>query len=160
MILTEILGNIHKEKYVGQIIPIFFEWFEVDKKRIKKVAEDGTEFGIAIHDILQEGDVLAKIDNSLYVCEIKPAELTKVFVCSVKEMGKLCFELGNRHLTLKIEEDFILVPYDRPTFAYLQDNGFSVEKVDEKFFGFSQYKAHVTVAQNALKISYKTSVSK
>ncbi len=142
MIVNSILGNIYTDSYTGKVIPIKFEWFEVDKKRIKKIANDGFELGILIEDILKDGDILAEINGMSYVCEIQKSHLTKIEVHSMQEMGRLCFELGNRHLSLKIEENAVTIPYDKPTFLYLDKLGFSVSQVEEKFSDFTECKAH------------------
>ena len=60
----------------------------------------------------------------------------------MQEMGRLGFELGNRHLSLKITEQDVYVPYDEPTFSYLAKLGFEVEEVTEAFTDFIQCKAH------------------
>ncbi len=148
MIVERILGNIHTEHREGAVICVPFAWFEVGKKRIKKVAQDGTEFGVMVEAVLKDGDILAVQDEGIYVCEIVPSELTKIQVRTMQEMGRLCFELGNRHLSLKIEEHFVLVPYDKPTFLYLEKLGFQVEHVQEKFSDFTECKAHGSSEKN------------
>ena len=44
MIAKEITGNIISQQYSdGKLnVSIAFDWFETDKKRMRKVAEDGT----------------------------------------------------------------------------------------------------------------------
>ncbi len=148
MIIEQVLGNIHTEKREETVISVPFAWFEVDKKRIKKVAENGTELGVLVKDILKDGDILAEKDGHLYVCEITPSLLTKVHVHSMQEMGRLCFELGNRHLSLKIEENAVYVPFDKPTFLYLEKLGFQVQQVQEKFSDFTECKAHGSSEKN------------
>ncbi len=148
MIIEKILGNIHMEKRAETVVSVPFDWFEVDKKRIKKVAKDGTELGVLVEAVLKDGDILAEKDERLYVCEILPSPLTKISVQTMQEMGRLCFELGNRHLSLKIEEHAVLVPYDKPTFLHLQKLGFNVQEVQEKFSGFTECKAHGSSEKN------------
>ncbi len=148
MIIEYILGNIHTEQRQEEIISVPFEWFEVDKKRIKKMASDGTELGVLVEDVLKDGDILAKKDGALYVCEIVPTKLTQIHVHSMQEMGRLCFELGNRHLSLKIEEKSVLIPYDKPTFLYLEKLGFEIQQVQEKFTHFTECKAHGSSEKN------------
>ncbi|MFI3272686.1 MAG: urease accessory protein UreE [Pseudomonadota bacterium] len=142
MIIEQILGNIHEGNNSLEVIPVAFAWFEVQKKRIKKTAMDGKEFGICVSAVLKDGDILARTDTAVYVCDIQAAPLTKIAVSSMQEMGRLCFELGNRHLSLKIEEHAVLVPYDAPTFTYLEKLGFKVSQVHEKLTDFMECKAH------------------
>lgn len=120
MIANRISGNIISDTFSdGKLnVPIEFEWFEADKKRMRKVAEDGTEFGVAVGATIADGDVLAETADKRYFARIRTAQLIEIPVRSMKEMGRLCFELGNRHLSLKVEDDRVLVPYDHPTMEY------------------------------------------
>ncbi len=148
MLIKNILGNIHDKNINGTIINITFEWFELNKKRLKKIASDGKEFGIMTDDTLKDGDIIAVIANRIYVCDIVPSALTKIYVSSIEEMGRLCFELGNRHLLLKIEQDCVRVPYDTPTFLYLEKLGFKVFQVQEKFSDFIECKGHINMTKH------------
>ena len=129
MVAEKILGNIQDKPQKKAIIPVAFEWFELEKKRIKKTAEDGTEFGISIPEVLKEGDILGETESALYVVQIIKTRLIHIHVHKMQEMGRLGFELGNRHLSLKITEQDVYVPYDEPTFSYLAKLGFEVEEV-------------------------------
>ena len=142
MVAEKILGNIQDKTQKKAIIPVAFEWFELEKKRIKKTAEDGTEFGISIPEVLKEGDILGETESALYVVQIIKTRLIHIHVHKMQEMGRLGFELGNRHLSLKITEQDVYVPYDEPTFSYLAKLGFEVEEVTEAFTDFIQCKAH------------------
>ncbi|MCD7824555.1 MAG: urease accessory protein UreE [Clostridiaceae bacterium] len=142
MVSERILGNVRDYTGKKKIVSVPFEWFELEKKRMAKTAEDGKEIGISVGKMLHQGDVLAETESSIYAVRILPARQIKVLVHSRKEMGRLCFELGNRHLSLQIEEDEVRVPYDAPTFAYLKKLGFSAEEVTEAFTDFIVCKAH------------------
>ncbi|MGN1119919.1 MAG: hypothetical protein ACI4Q4_06145, partial [Oscillospiraceae bacterium] len=74
--------------------------------------------------------------------EITPCDLVSVSVSSMQEMGRLCFELGNRHLSLAISDGAVKCPYDEPTFEYLKKLGFRAEKTHEKFTGYIECRAH------------------
>ena len=65
------------------------------------------------------------------------------------EMGRLCFELGNRHLSLKIDDDCVCVPYDHPTFEYLLKLGFNAEKL----------LANSCLSRNAKRTEHRTIVT-
>jgi urease accessory protein len=144
MIANRISGNIISDSFSdGKLnVPIEFEWFETDKKRMLKVAEDGTEFGVAVGTTIKDGDVLAETDDKRYFARIRTAQLIEIPVHSMKEMGRLCFELGNRHLSLKVEDARVLVPYDHPTMEYTKKIGFEPRIIEGGFDGFLIVKAH------------------
>ena len=74
--------------------------------------------------------------------DILPCELAAIDVETMQEMGRLCFELGNRHLSLSIKEHQVLVPFDEPTFLYLEKLGFHPQKRMEKFSDYTICHAH------------------
>ena len=55
MIAEHILGNV-RDGVTETVVNIPFEWFETEKKRIAKTAEDGTEFGVCVGEPLHDGD--------------------------------------------------------------------------------------------------------
>ncbi len=143
MIIEKILGN-RKTYAIGnrKIDTVGIEWYESEKKLLRKTITEGEEIGIRISPPIQDGDVLYADDSRVIVAEILPSELTVVHVYTMREMGRLCFELGNRHLSLSIGENEVSVPYDEPTFAYLAKLGFAPEKKLAKFTHFTVCHAH------------------
>ena len=133
MVIETILG-IKPENSGGKIIEtVSFEWFEMNNKILKKVSSKGTEIGLRLSQPLFD-DALLYEDNEKIIClELLPCETTRVHVHGMKEMGRVCFELGNRHLPLSIAEDSVSTPYDKPTYEYLEKLGFHCERVTEKF---------------------------
>ncbi|SHK81130.1 urease accessory protein UreE [Fibrobacter sp. UWEL] len=144
MIADKILGNLYWEKSPIQkkIVSVPFEWFETDKHRILKIADDGTELGIQIDETLSDGDVLAVTPQAIYAVQIKKSKLIRIAVDSMEEMGRLGFELGNRHLSLQITCKDITIPYDEPTYLYLIRIGFYPQVVEAVFTDYIVCKAH------------------
>lgn len=145
MLVERVLGNIKDFPIENrEVDKIYVDWYELDKKLLRKTSAAGEEVGIRLEENghLHEGDVLFADDKGVLVLDILPCELTVVEVHSMQEMGRLCFELGNRHLSLSIEENRVSVPYDAPTFAYLQKLGFAPEKEEAKFSHFTVCHAH------------------
>ena len=147
MVVDKILGNIAdypvEERKVDKV---YVDWYELDKKLLRKTSESGEEIGIRFgtdyHGHMHEGDVLYADSDRVIVIDINPCELTVVEVHSMQEMGRLCFELGNRHLSLSIGENRVCVPYDEPTFDYLDKLGFAPQKEVAKFSHFTVCHAH------------------
>lgn len=140
MVTQKIYGKIGKTD--KRIDTVLIEWFERDKKLLRKTTSFGEEIGIKITDTLCEGDVIFEDDEKIIVIEIAPSDLISVEISDIKEMGKLCFELGNRHLSLAIYDNCVKCPFDQPTFEYLIKLGFNAEKVYEKFEDYTECKGH------------------
>ena len=144
MIADKILGNLHRSSETPSkvVVDIPFEWFETDRHRILKMADDGTEFGVQIDENLSDGDVLAVTTDKIYAVRIKKSKLVHIPVQTMTEMGRLGFELGNRHLSLQIASDCITIPFDAPTFEYLVRLGFNPRIVEDVFADYIVCKAH------------------
>lgn len=143
MIVDKIIGRIEDCDTAGKTIGrVGIEWYEQDKKLLKKVTDSGEEIGIRVSSPLHEGDVLYADDAKILVVEVLPCELVEVHVDTMQKMGKLCFELGNRHLSLAIEEHRVQAPYDEPTFLYLEKLGFHPEKKEAKFLKYTMCHGH------------------
>jgi len=84
------------------------------KSRFKAQLDNGTEVGIFLErgKILRHGDLL-HAENGLVIKLIAADEKVSCITCSKPlQLTKLCYHLGNRHVSLQIESDKI---------CYLQD---------------------------------------
>lgn len=142
MVVDKVIANINGLETTKIIDKVPVEWFEASKKRFRKTSEQGCEVGICVNSPLNDGDILYQDDGKIIIVDIVPSEVVKIVVTSMQEMGKLCFQIGNRHLSLKINIDSVLIPYDAPTYEYLLKLGFNAKKTLEKFTGFTECKAH------------------
>ncbi|MGN0552354.1 MAG: urease accessory protein UreE [Oscillospiraceae bacterium] len=140
MIAEKIIGKLGET--TKKVDTVTIDWFERNKKLLRKTTSSGEEIGIKVETPLNEGDILFEDEERVIAVEIAPCDLVSVSVSSMKEMGRLCFELGNRHLSLSIADDCVKCPFDEPTFEYLKRLGFAAEKTHEKFAGYIECKAH------------------
>lgn len=141
MICEGVIGKLEKGcgkniQYVG------IEWFERGKHILRKTLPSGEEIGIKPDRPLADGDILFEDKDRIIAVKLLPCELINVKVSSITEMGRVCFELGNRHLSLLISENSVKCPYDEPTFEYLKKIGFECDKVFDSFAGFIECRAH------------------
>jgi urease accessory protein len=81
---------------------------------------------------LQQDDILLMDDERVVVVDIIPCEAIQVTPGTLYEMGSACYEIGNKHLPLFIQDDVILLPYEAPIFRWLSAKGFKTEKVQAK----------------------------
>ena len=143
MVVEKIIGNRKDMELSDREIDIVpMEWYELDRKLLRKDSMQGEELGIRVEERLKDGDILYMDDKKAIVLELKPCELSVMKVETMEQMGRLCFELGNRHLSLSIQPHQVSVIYDEPTFAYLEKLGFAPEKKVEKFTDFTVCHAH------------------
>lgn len=140
MITEKIIGKLGKTDKKIEYVSI--DWFERGKKLLRKTTDSGEDIGIRIDTPLNENDIIFEDENRIVVVTIAPSDLISVSIGSIEEMGRLCFELGNRHLSLAIGHDNVKCPYDEPTLEYLKKLGFNAVKTHEKFTGYTECKGH------------------
>lgn len=142
MIIKEIIGNIKDVQEKGLTIdPFELEWFETNKRIIRKKSKDGTELALRFlteGKQLREGDILFREGNTVIVVQILPCEAIVFSPKSLLEMGTICYEIGNKHLPLFIQEDEILVPYEDPLFRWLTVGGYQPRKEVKKLTNMLQ----------------------
>ncbi len=145
MVVDKVIGNLDSFTINSrEVDKIYMEWFELEKKRIKKTTDKGEDIGITVPmDVhLKNHDIVYADAERIIVLEQLPCELTTVSVDTMKEMGRLCFELGNRHLSLSIMDNEVSVVYDEPTYQYLIKLGFKAEKRRGLFENYTVCHAH------------------
>src|SRR6476646_8262237 len=138
MIVESIVANIeemekeellkrHKEK-------VFLDSAEL-VKRVQRVTTDhGHEIGIRLKEArdLMAGDVLYMDDKNMIVIDVLSDDLLVISPRSLKEMGTIAHQLGNRHLPAQFEENEMLVQYDYLVEELLQTLHIPFKREDRK----------------------------
>lgn len=132
MIINETLGNISDKPVVGKSIDYLdLEWFESTKRIQRKKTRQGEDIAIKFlreGQRLREGDILFESEEKLIVVNILETEAIVISPDSMLEMGTVCYEIGNKHIPLFIQEDKVLLPFEMPMYRWLEVSGFKPEK--------------------------------
>lgn len=145
MVITKIAGHLDDYKSLDKTIDwLELEWEELNKRILRKQTENGTDVSISLESSghLHYGDVLYEDENTLIAIRTK---LEKVYVITpktMKEMGKMAFEIGNRHTPCIIEENEILVRYDHTLEKLMDEVGVSYEQSERRFKESFKYRGH------------------
>lgn len=134
MVIEKIIGNI-KNLDINGLEPdmVELEWYEVEKKILHKISKNGISVGIRNKNgHLHDGDILQRDESMVLVVEVKECPCIAIKPSTMIEMGKACYEMGNRHAPLFIEGDEILTPFDEPLMVVLLKCGFHVTKKSAK----------------------------
>ena len=142
MIVEEIQGNIaHLSPDEKNIHPekVYLENSDL-VKRIQRVTTDhGNEIGIRLKNPinLQYGDILYKDDDNMIIVDVNSEDLLVIKPRSLKEMGDIAHQLGNRHMPAQFTETEMLVQYDYLVEDLLKDLGIpyshEARKVNQAF---------------------------
>lgn len=145
MLITKVAGHLDDYESSNKKIDwLELEWEELNKRIMRKETENGTEVAIKFesNNALSYGAVLFEDENTLIAVRTK---LEKVYVIKPKtmqEMGKMAFEIGNRHTMCIIEEDEILVRYDQTLEKLIEEVGVSYEQAERRFKEPFKYRGH------------------
>ena len=142
MIISKVLGNAAGGLPDKRIERIGIEWFERSKKLLSKVTEKGESVGIRLSEPLKDGDILFEDVERVVVAEFLPCELLQINVGSMEEMGRLCFEFGNRHMSIEITPSAVTSVWDGPMSEHLSRLGFCCHRKTGKFTNYLEVKAH------------------
>lgn len=128
IVVSEIIRNAKGEDLSGKEIDFFdIEWFESTRKLLRKVSHKGVEVGLKILKEslrLKHHDVIWEDGNKIMLINILPADAVVVQPKTMREMGTVCFEVGNQHIPIFIENDEVIIPYEDPIFHKLERAGY------------------------------------
>lgn len=130
MVSEKILGKADDPEFADcEIDYVDIEWHEAFKKLHRKTTCRGEEIGIRMDNGvltkgLNQGDVLAKEGKRIVVVNIPPCEVIRVQVDvhHPHMLGKVCYEIGNRHAALFWGDtgEEVITPYNEPMLAMLE----------------------------------------
>lgn len=137
MIVESIQGNIAnltpEEKQV-HIEKVYLENSDL-VKRIQRVKTDhGTEIGIRLNQPidLQYGDILYRDDKNMIIIDVNSEDIIAIQPRTLKEMGDIAHQLGNRHLPAQFTDSEMLVQYDYIVEDLLKDLGIPYQREARK----------------------------
>lgn len=114
---------------------LHIEWYEASKRILRRQTEKGLELGIRLGKQsagLEHGRILWQDAETTILLDILPCESIVLHPQNMTEMGALCYEIGNRHLPLFLQNNSLLIPYENPTFDFLQKLGYQPIKAMER----------------------------
>ena len=128
MIIKEILGNKSNIDLANLEIDFLeLEWFETSKRIQSKTTTNGVQVSIKFlkeGQYLTQDDVLFKDDKKAIIINIRECEAIVVAPKSLLEMGTVCYEIGNKHAPIFIQDNQVLIPFEEPLFKWLSASGF------------------------------------
>lgn len=103
---------------------LLLEWFETTKKIMRRHTQGGREIGWRGLPLLNDGDVLWMDDTTAIVVRIPPAPAIVLTPATMQDMATICYEIGNKHLPLFLQDADVLVPFEEPLFRWLVAKGY------------------------------------
>ncbi|WP_343613286.1 urease accessory protein UreE [Flavobacterium sp.] len=136
MIINETKGNISQYPTIEkQIDYLDLEWFECTKRIQRKKTRNGIEIAIKFlkeGQRLREGDILFEDEEKIIAVNVLETDAIVMNPHSMMEMGTICYEIGNKHIPLFIQNGKVLLPFEMPIFRWLDAAGFSPKQQSVK----------------------------
>lgn len=145
MIVESIIGNVKKQDVDQEKIEwIELDWEELSKRILRKHTNKGREVAISLagDSHLHYGDIVFEDSESIIAVRTKLEPAYVVTPKSMVEMGKIGFELGNRHTPCLVTETEIIVRYDETLKSIFEETNVAYEKTDRRFETPFKYKGH------------------
>ena len=137
LVVSEVIRNaIGEDLSLKEVDFFYIEWFESTRKLLRKVSHKGEEVGLRIlkeNLRLKHHDVLWEDGNKILLVNVLPSDAVVVQPKTMREMGTICFEIGNQHIPIFIENDEIIIPYEDPIFNLLKKGGYEPFKAQRIF---------------------------
>lgn len=136
MLIEKIMAKAGELNLAGtELDEVYFEWYELNKKILRKTTAAGVELGFRLKDSgLGEGDIVAANESGFIVVRIIPCQCLAVSWHNWQQLARICYEIGNRHAPLFINSaaDRLLLPFDEPMERLLNKLGAHTSVVNEK----------------------------
>ena len=140
MIITKICGNLTNTSLRANLDLdyIELEWFELNKRIMRKTTRNNLEIGINISEngfSFNDQDILFDDGVKAIIVKVIPTKCIAINPASKSELAVVCYELGNRHASLFIDEnnpECLLVPFDQPMLVLLKKILAGVEVLDAR----------------------------
>ena len=114
-VITEPRLSLDETVLVGrQRDTVSLGWEERRWTRRRLTTTGGREVALALPtgSVLEPGAIIAVEADWYLVVESRPEPLLAIYPQSHEEAVRLAFDVGNRHFTLAVEDDGLLVPDD------------------------------------------------
>lgn len=120
------------------------DWDELNKRILRKRTSGGKDVAIALEDPnpLKVGDVLYEDSTVQVVVRTKKEKVYVIFPDSFTQMGKMAFELGNRHTPCLISNEEIVVRFDQTLERLFEEVGVDFELTERRFKQPFKYRGH------------------
>ena len=130
MLIQEIIGNAANIPLGNRKIDrLPLEWYECTKRIQRKKTGSGLDIAIKFlkeGQRLRQDDILFISDDRVILVEILPTDAIVITPIDMFEMGRVCYEIGNKHLPLFIQDNKVMIPYEEPIYHWLKAGNYDI----------------------------------
>lgn len=124
-------GNATPEESLSLTLP----WSLRQRSRFRTRLDGGPEVGVFLSrgEVLRDGDQLATEDGRCVRVVAAPEDVAVARSQDARDLARACFHLGNRHVSLQIEEGCVRFQPDHVLESMLRELGLSVARETSAF---------------------------
>ena len=115
LVITGMPSRLEPAALVGlerDTLPLTWEERRWTRKRVRTTAGREVALALPTGSLLRPGDVLAREADWYLVVEGRPEPVLAIYPRDREEAIRVAFDVGNRHFSLALEGECILVPDD------------------------------------------------
>lgn len=104
-------------------------WYETNKRILHKKSNNGIAVSFRFLNENPQwatGDIIFQEGDYCLVIDILPVKSIVLKPTNLFQMASLCYEIGNKHLPLFYENEWLLIPFDAPLHNMLTAAGYEV----------------------------------
>ena len=144
ILVEEIRGRLGADE-TRRVERVALGWEDRLRSRQRVCSDSGTEIGVKLPtgQPLKENDILYEDEERVVAVAAIPEDVLVLYADSPLDMGRLCYQVGNRHAPICVQNGRVLTPYDSVLEAYFVKMGVRCEKVKEPFtHDFGAFHSH------------------
>lgn len=137
IIIERILGKIEDfdTKNIA-VDKVLLDHYDMAKPHQKLTSEGGMKLAVSLeNERLFNGAVLYKDEEKLVAVELLPEDVLEIHPKGNMQWGETAFNIGNMHHPAFLEEDCIVVPYDKIIETMLEGIGVEFKRCQRQLTG-------------------------
>lgn len=127
---------VHSDAFAGEASDrIVLDFDHRHRRRLQMTSEAGRSFLLDLKDAvaLKHGDVLELTDGSSVAVQAKAEKVAEISIDDARQLTRIAWHLGNRHLPTEILPDRLRIAYDHVIVDMVKGLGATVDVVEAPF---------------------------
>ncbi|MCI1858480.1 MAG: urease accessory protein UreE [Sporolactobacillus sp.] len=146
--ITKVLGSINdmpaEERSKYHIEKVYVKNEDLAKRLFHLISDHHREISILLErgEHLRVGDILKKESHTLLVVDVLSEDVLVIAPISMRQMGIVAHNLGNRHLPAQFGDDTMIIQYNAVAEIYLKEQRIPYQRTTEKIPTPFRYIGH------------------
>ncbi|WP_139691664.1 urease accessory protein UreE [Sporolactobacillus terrae] len=146
--INKIIGSMNELSFEEQskyhIEKVYVKNEDLAKRLHHLVSDHNREISILLEkgNHLHVGDIIEKTEKNLLIVDVLNEDVLVIYPSSMRQMGIIAHNLGNRHLPAQFTENAMIIQYDPVAETYLCENKFTYQRENRRVESPFRYMRH------------------